>query len=217
MPIRLSKIDDLTRPDHTFIEVGDECLYLGEYTARKGYQFSDTNNLIFNLKKPMDRRGLPGWQYKRRAIEQAGRQLREALDALNPRWLSMSTLVPVPPSKIRTDPMYDDRMAQVLQVMARGMTLDVRELVVQRESTEAAHSVDTRPMIDALCDNYVTDEGLVTPPPRVIGVVDDVLTTGAHFKAVQRILRSRFPELKIYGIFVARRVPDSADIQSFFT
>ena len=49
MPIRLSKIDDLTRPDHTFIEAADECLYLGEYTARKGYQFSDTNNLIFNF------------------------------------------------------------------------------------------------------------------------------------------------------------------------
>ena len=69
MPIRLSKIDDLTRPDHTFIEAADECLYLGEYTAKKGYQFSDTNQLIFNLKKPMDRRGQPGWSYKRSAVE----------------------------------------------------------------------------------------------------------------------------------------------------
>ena len=80
LPIRLSKIDDLTRPDHTFIEAKDECFYLGEYTARKGYQFSDTNNLIFNLKKPMDRRGQPGWSHKKRAVDKAGRQLREALD-----------------------------------------------------------------------------------------------------------------------------------------
>ncbi len=56
--------------------MGDECLYLGEYTARKGYQFSDTNNLVFNLKKPMDRRGQPGWHYKRRDIEQAGEKVQ---------------------------------------------------------------------------------------------------------------------------------------------
>src|SRR5665213_169009 len=69
LPVRLSRIDDLTRSDHTFIETDDQCLYLGEYTARKGYQFSETNNLIFNLKKPMDRRGQPGWHYKRRGLK----------------------------------------------------------------------------------------------------------------------------------------------------
>ena len=121
MPLRLSRIDDLSRPDHYFIEPDDDCLYLGEYNARKGYQFSATNNLIFNLKKPMDRRGQPGWPYKRQAIESAGRQMREALDALNPRWLSMATLVPMPPSKVKSDAMYDDRMLQMLQVIGAGV------------------------------------------------------------------------------------------------
>jgi len=215
LPIRLSKIDDLTRPDHTFIEAADECLYLGEYTARKGYQFSDTNNLIFNLKKPMDRRGQPGWNYKRRAVEKAGRQLREALDALNPKWLSIATLVPMPPSKVKSDPMYDDRLMQMLQVLGTGLQLDIREIISQRESTEAAHSTEVRPRVDELCDNYVIEESLVDPAPRVIGVIDDVLTTGSHFKAAQRLLRSRFPAVNIYGIFVARRVPDSGDIINF--
>ncbi len=215
MSIRLSKIDDLTRPDHTFIEAGDECLYLGEYTARKGFQFSDTNNLIFNLKKPMDRRGKPGWPYKGRAVENAGRQLRAALDALNPKWLSIATLVPMPPSKVKSDPMYDDRLVRMLQVLGTGLQLDIREMIVQRESTEAAHSTEVRPSVDELCDNYSIEESLVDPPPRVIGVIDDVLTTGSHFKAAQRLLRARFPEVKIYGIFVARRVPDSGDILGF--
>jgi hypothetical protein len=215
LPIRLSRIDDLTRPDHTFIEAEDECLYLGEYTARKGYQFSETNNLIFNLKKPMDRRGQPGWNYKRRAVEKAGRQMREALDALNPKWLSMATLVPMPPSKVKSDPMYDDRLMQMLRVLGTGLQLDIREMIAQRESTEAAHSTEARPRVDELRDNYVIDESLVDPPPRVIGVIDDVLTTGSHFKAAQLLLRSRFPAIKIYGIFVARRVPDSVDIIGF--
>jgi hypothetical protein len=212
LPLRLSRIDDLSRPDHSFIEADDECFYLGEYSARKGYQFSATNQLIFNLKKPMDRRGQPGWPYKRSAIEQAGRQMREALEALNPNWLSIATLVPMPPSKVKSDPMYDDRLIQMLQVLGTGLQLDVREIISQRESTEAAHSTEVRPRVDELCDNYVIDETLVDPPPRVIGVIDDVLTTGSHFKAAQRLLRRRFPNVRIYGIFVARRVPDSADI-----
>ena len=212
MALRLSRIDDLTRSDHTFIETDDECLYLGEYNARKGYQFSATNDLIFNLKKPMDRRGQPGWSYKRRAIESAGREMRQALDSLNEKWLSIATLVPMPPSKVKTDPMYDDRMIQMLQVLGAGIEVDVRELIVQRESTDAAHTTELRPRIYELLENYTVDEALVNPPPRVIGLVDDVLTTGAHFKAAKRLLSTRFPGIRIYGLFVARRVPDSADI-----
>ena len=212
MPLRLSRIDDLSRPDHTFIEPDDDCLYLGEYNARKVYQFSATNQLIFNFKKPMDRRGQPGWPYKRQAIESAGRQMREALDALNPRWLSMATLVPMPPSKVKSDAMYDDRMLQMLQVIG---ALDVRELIVQRESTEAAHSTEFRPGVEDLMANYQIEEVLVEPAPRVIGLIDDVLTTGAHFKAAQNFLRNRFPGVKIYGFFVARRVPDSSDSLCF--
>ena len=99
MPLRLSRIDDLTRTDHSYLSAGDECFYLREYNARKGYQFSPTNQLIFNLKKPMERRGMPDWPHKRRAIETAGKEMRAAIDALNATWLSVATLVPMPPSR----------------------------------------------------------------------------------------------------------------------
>ena len=111
--------------------------------------------------------------------------------------------------------MYDDRLMQMLRVLGTGLPLDIREMISQRESTEAAHSTESRPRVDELCDNYVIEESLVDPAPRVIGVIDDVLTTGSHFKAAQRLLRSRFPAVNIYGIFVARRVPDSGDIIGF--
>jgi predicted amidophosphoribosyltransferase len=141
--------------------------------------------------------------------------MREALDALNPKWLLVATLVPMPPSKVKSDPMYDDRLMQMLQVLGTGLQLDIREMITQRESIDAAHSTEVRPRVDELCDNYLIDESLVDPPPRVIGLIDDILTTGSHFKAAQLLLRSRFPAIKIYGIFVARRVPDSGDIIGF--
>lgn len=44
------------------------------------------------------------------------------------------------------------------------------------------------------------------PPPRAIGIFDDVLTAGTHFRAMDTILRARFPNVPITGIFLARRV-----------
>jgi hypothetical protein len=79
LPTRLSKIDELTRRDHTFLEAGDDCYYLGEYTARAGFAFSGTNDLIQNLKKPMDRRGTPQWKWKTWAINRSAEMLREAV------------------------------------------------------------------------------------------------------------------------------------------
>ena len=98
---------------------------------------------------------------------------------------------------------------QLFRVLGAGLQLDSREMIMQRDSTEAAHSAQARPRVDELSDNFVIDE------TRVIGLIDDVLTTGAHFKAAQRLLRRRFPSVMIYGIFVARRMPLSGDNLDF--
>ena len=42
-------IDELTRRDHYYLDE-TECVFIGEYTARAGYQHSQTNQLILNLK-----------------------------------------------------------------------------------------------------------------------------------------------------------------------
>ena len=48
-PQRLTKIDDLALPDHYYLTAEDDCYFLGEYTARKGYAFSPTNQLVLNF------------------------------------------------------------------------------------------------------------------------------------------------------------------------
>ncbi|MCW0388794.1 hypothetical protein NB722_003333 [Xanthomonas sacchari] len=37
--------------NYTYLEVCDECYHYGEYTSEGGYQASDTNQKILNLKK----------------------------------------------------------------------------------------------------------------------------------------------------------------------
>ena len=109
-PRRLTAIDDLTRPDHFHLGAGDECYFFGEYVSGRGYQYSPTNQLLMNLKKAPDRRGLPEWRYKEDAIRQVAAAFRYALgDSLD-----RLTFVPVPPSKARDDPLYDDRLTRVI-------------------------------------------------------------------------------------------------------
>ena len=39
-PSRFTRIDDLTRGDHNHLLPEDECLFFGDYTARKGWAHS---------------------------------------------------------------------------------------------------------------------------------------------------------------------------------
>jgi hypothetical protein len=48
-------------------------------------------------------------------------------------------------------------------------------------------------------------------PPRAIGLFDDVLATGAHYRASSGLLKAAFPGVCVIGFFIARRVPEAAD------
>jgi len=212
-PLRLTQVDELIRPDHGHLTADDTCYFLGEYTARSGYSFSATNSLIINFKKPVDRRGKPEWQYKGNAIRQSAEAFRCAINAA---WFDTATLIPIPPSKAKTDPLYDDRLTQMLEAIRPQPPLDIRELIVQESSTDPAHHSDNRPRPETLEPLYKIDQTLTMPKPQIIGLFDDVLTTGAHFKAAQSLLNKAFPGVRVIGLFIARRVPETIDVEDIF-
>ena len=207
-PHRLTQIDALMLPDHVYFAEEDTCYFLGEYTARQGYGYSATNHLVWNFKKSMGRRNRPEWRYKGIAIRQAPAAFR---NALNPAFVDYVTFVPVPPSKAKGDSEYDDRITQILRYIRHEPPIDVRELVVQSVSTGAAHESDNRPSPADLVVLYELDGALAMPEPQTLVVVDDVLTTGSHYRAVQRVLSGRFPSAQVVGLFIARRAPDASD------
>jgi hypothetical protein len=211
-PQRLTKIDDLARPDHFYLTPADECYFLGEYTARKGFAFSATNQLILNFKKSMNKRNSLQWRYKEKAIEEAAAAFRASL---NSEWLDGAALVPVPPSKSKSDALYDDRVVRMVRGIRAQPALDVRELLLQRTSTVAVHDQQNRPTPEQIQANYAIDQAICDPVPQVIGLFDDVLTTGAHFRAASTALQQSFPGVKIVGLFIARRVPEAAAFEEF--
>lgn len=214
-PSRLTKIDELTRGDHNHLLPEDECLFFGDYTARKSWAHSATNQLILNFKIPAEYKGTSRWPHKQRAIRTVSDLFSNAIGS---RFSSL-TLVPVPPSKLRTDPAYDDRMMDMLRGLKApaNSSVDVRELVVQTTPMPAAHSSTSRPPPEAWEQVYTIEESLAEPDPVWIAIMDDLLVTGCRFRAMSNVLRRRFPSARITGLFVARRVPEAIDFSDFFT
>lgn len=208
-PIRFTLIDETNCGDHPHFQAGDQWAFLFERTSGRNYSFSETNNLISNLKKPVDA-SQAQLNYKTRAISTCAASLREAI---NDEWLNDGTLVPIPPSKAPTDPLYDNRMEQVCNLIRPG-NVDVRNLVVQNKSMVASHQrpPGTRITIEELVASYSIDESLVVPQPNIIAVVDDMLTAGTHYRAMHTVLSQRFPQAVIFGMFIARRVFPDEDI-----
>ena len=197
MDVELTKID-LSRSNHRYLTNDDYCYALMKYTARGGYQYSEPNQLIFNFKKPLSQQGQ---FHKKKAINDVADML---LSSLNRKWAQEITWTPIPPSQAKDHPEYDDRLLQVLRRLASELALDIRELIWQKESVQPAHLSALRPSPDEIAANYSIDESLTDPMPRKIALLDDVITTGAHFKAAQKALKRRFPEMTIGGIFIAR-------------
>lgn len=202
--IRLQRIDETHLGAHHYLNANDECYFVHEYTSGVGFSYGDTNSFVSNLKKSPLRAGRPEYRYKGKAIERA---ISTFSTTINEEWLRTAILVPVPPSKAVGDPEYDDRMLQICQGIRVGQTqARVCKIVEQTESRGAAYVSDLRPTPDELVKVYRINESECPPGEGPIGIVDDVLTAGTHFRAMHTVLSGRFPRSSIVGFFLARRI-----------
>ncbi len=214
LPDRLTLIDETNRGDHPYLETGDRCFYFGEYFAGKSYKGGPTNQLIFNFKcKPTVAAANTGRaHYKNQAIQTIANGIRRVIGQQN---AERYTWVPIPPSKAIGDPDYDDRLLRTLLLAFQEYNADVRPLVRQTVSTPADHEQEDRLTRDALRAVLEVDVASLEAAPLREGIilVDDVLTSGKHFKESERHLRRAIAEdVAIAGIFVARCIhPNPVD------
>ncbi|NTF00128.1 hypothetical protein [Agrobacterium tumefaciens] len=207
---RLRVVGDLERGDHYYLNGDDTCAYFGTYTSRAGFSHSYTNQIISNLKKSPSVRNTAQWQYKQRAISQVGAAIARNLNADS--W-QKTIFVPIPPSKRRDSPDYDDRMLRVAQEM--GNNADIRELLYTAVEREARHTNTDRRDQDALRASLAVDTRFAANPKAQVVLLDDVLTTGCSFRVCREMIAEIWPNASIFGIFVARRVPPNpfADLE----
>lgn len=205
---RLQLIGGVERHQHFYLRPEHKCYFWGEYTPweyTKGlkWEYSETNRLIADFKAPAFQRGDPDWVRKHEAIE----RISSAFSGFW-KWSALAErcmLIPIPPSRARLDPLFDDRMTQVLRRISSlaGAPLDVREAIVSDGLAPTSHTATKRPKLDDLLKSLALSS-LPAAAPKYIYLFDDVLTTGAHFVACSLLLKEAFPNAAIVGNFVAR-------------
>ena len=181
----------------------DNIYYLRQYISPGGYSRSESNQLISNLKKRRDASDREQ-HYKNRAIQQFAQELA---GGFNPT-TSPFCMTWIPPSQSKDDPQHDDRLKQVVD--------KVSSLKPAFHSCEVFETSHTRPSLHfggarrhpAEISNHLRWMGIDLNPYKIVIVVDDVLTTGASFRAVHDMIRERYASIPIVGFFWAFTVSD---------
>jgi hypothetical protein len=192
----LSKIDELILKDHPHLTAKDDCYFLWEWNGAP-YSQSATTNFIGNFQREARFRDQNPWWYKEQAMGHAAWAIAHTVPV---EWLAKSTFVPIPPSKIKSDPRHDPRLIDTLR---RVPVKDAREMVVQLLNTESRQK-QISPISRA--HNWKLVEALLKPKPTHCVIFDDLLTGGSHFAAMKIVLAQKFIGIPISGLFLARRI-----------
>lgn len=206
MSARFTKIDDLTRPQHRFLDEGDVVVYLGEYTVNGGYKI-ETNSHILNLKmSPTKQHTNPNqFRYKSLSIDYWAAKLRSAVA---PERVSKIAWFPIPCSKPVEHEEYDDRLPRLLR-RAFGNAAIVLNAISQRGTRIAAHDTGDRPDPARLMAGWDFQPLPIPDQVDTLAIFDDVITRGASYNAARQLLRQAYPGRSIEGVFLARAVHDS--------
>lgn len=98
-------------------------------------------------------------------------------------------------------------MLQVVQAI--GGDVDVRPILETISTREQASQSDAARSVSKLKANtrINEEEAARLPTPKKIIVLDDMVTTGSTYIACKNLLMERFGNIKVYGLFIVRRVP----------
>ena len=198
MQIKWRKLPKKPLHCHRHINNDDICIYSREYIS-EGYTASQTNSLILNFKKsPSKKANRSEWTYRQQAIE----QFKNEIETLFKQDLSI-TITALPSSKHKTDSEYDKRFEDLFKELLKSRPLLKVEWPVEiKETSQASHLGGERNPAD-IKKNYIWKKFEDSRIKRLC-VFDDVLTTGAHFRAISDFLRENGYTGKIIGIFWAR-------------
>lgn len=193
------KLDRRLEWDASALSTNDICYYYYDHTEG-GYSQSRANQLVFNLKKPLTRRGKSDWHYKIEAIEAFAENLASLMVRVQKSPLSIS-LIAMPTSKNRQSDDYDDRIVQVVKQASDQTGIPWLDCFETLADTQPVHLGGTR-SATAIRNNLAlndSDERLANYDACVL--VDDVLTSGSHFIACKELLKSTYPHLQVVGAF----------------
>lgn len=200
------KFDMRVDPSGSELSVNDNCFYYLDHTDG-GYSVSDANQQIFNIKKPMDRKGRSEWRYKEKAIDRFANDLAGFLIE-NEFSLYDSVMVAIPPSKTRNNPEYDDRIVRVIQQASHIANVDWLDPFDAVKDSDPAHCGGQRSVSFTTSNIVFNEDYSLLRSYDICLIIDDVLTSGSHYVACKNKIKELNPEIEVLGVFWALHRPN---------
>ena len=194
-------MDQFNQPYYINVDE-DICYYFLEYTSKVGYNYNDSNNIVFNFKSTHPN----SIRYKRNAISYFANLIINDISNLLPK---DTIYIAAPTSKTRNSALFDDRLDQVVNILnIKGLSTSLK-LEALSDITPSHSSGQNRNITDI--KNNIIFYGFDPTRFQVndfikVAIVDDVITTGAHFKACKERILEKYPKAIVYGIFLAKTV-----------
>lgn len=191
-PIKVIVGVDFTR----HLNEEDLCYYYGVY-APGGYSISKYNSLVQNFKKDISRKEYNDWHYRNDAVDKFAHMVHYALSN------RQCTIIPCATSKPRNSPNFNDRLDAVASKLGSlSQNYDIQFCLDTIEERTPSHTGGTRNPAEII-KNTRWATPAKTPNHNII-LIDDVLTTGAHFRAYKDIILKNLPNSNVLGLFLAR-------------
>ena len=178
-----------------YLDDDDVCYYAREYVSHGRWDASDANQLISNFKKKPNTRGTFQWSHRNSAVQRFAQELAAGL-------AKGLCIAAIPTSKTPDHPEYDGRFDDLLAELRKlRHDLVIETPIVCRESHQSVHTGGAR-RPDKIYE-LLEWRGFRNVPSRIC-LIDDLLTTGGHFKACQRLILEHHPRMRVVGIFWAK-------------
>ena len=203
------RLGDEHKPTH-IDRLEDDCYFLLDYTPGGGYQASEDNQLVLNLKTNPKAAKSPRHRHRiRLSVKGFAEALHRPIDYYR-RLFSRISLVPIPNSKSKTDPDHHDNLEIIGQILQSkfGQRIKLENPIANkftRRKASKTFGVRDRQYIERLKANFHW-LGLSNQPELII-IYDDVITSGAQFRAVKEFISANLehqPKPRMIGFFWAR-------------
>ena len=207
------------------LKAEDCCFYAREYQAGKNWKAGETNQLISNFKKLRSLKTIeyhgqtvqvisPEWPYREKAVQQFQKEwfyfFENYIQHTSDR---ETTITAIPSSKHKTDLEYDNRFEDLFKKITETFSKRYHDVIlnvewpVEIKNTMPAFHISTENRLPPgkIKANYQW-KGFKQQSPKTLFIFDDVITTGAHFRAISDFLMENGYTGKIIGIFWAKAI-----------
>ena len=207
---RWTLVDKILMSTRPHLKPDDACFY---YLQKDNLGYgrgnrAEANQMIINFKHDPCRFGpaTPQAYYKRQAIREFAGFVMEFFHEREWMFPDGAALIPIPTSKPRSDESHDHRMDDLCSIVSGNVPwvtyLPALDTISDLGKT---HAGDVRRNPEPIARNIAIASPISAP---VVVLIDDVLTTGAHFAACKSIVERVDPGSSVIGLFLSIQVND---------